>query len=90
MARVKNTLLQEPVVETQPEQTLEEFLAVMEANERGYYVNITQPNATQLDIIASLKDLVYAGSSLPDEVVKAATEKILEAIDNLKIKVDEE
>jgi hypothetical protein len=84
--------------EQEAEQSIEDFLAVMDANERGYYVNVVQPNQAALDIIAGLKDIIetsYTPSSTSggsvavntydDVVVKAAQVKILAAIKSLKL-----
>jgi hypothetical protein len=67
-----------------PEQTVEEFLAVMDANERGYSVNFTQPNTMMLDIISTLNQLINSGT-VSEDIAAAANEKILAAINNIKI-----
>ena len=72
-----------------PEQSVEDFLAVMEANERGYYVNVIQPNEAALSVIAGLKDFIEKSEpALFDEaVIKAAQVKLIAAIKSIKLEV---
>jgi hypothetical protein len=90
MSKVKDLDLS--VVAEEPEQTIEDFLAVMDANERGYFVNVIQPNSVALDIINGLKDFIYKPSlatgfdgGYDETVVKAATTAILKAIKSIKL-----